>query len=60
MSNVVLMPQPIHIVNLMLVKAVGMDFILPLKAEVPAGRLAHFVNTWKVLTKDSWVIQAAL
>ena len=50
-----------HIVNHMLVKAVGMGFILPLKARVPlkvAGRLAHFVNTWKVLTKDSWVLQA--
>ena len=60
MNNVVLMPHPIHIVNHMLVKVVGMGFILPLKAGVPlkvAGRLAHFVNTWKVLTKDSWVLQ---
>jgi len=23
-----------------------------------AGRLAHFVNTWRVLTKDNWVLQA--
>ena len=23
-----------------------------------AGRLAHFVNAWKVLTKDSWELQA--
>ena len=48
LSNAVLMPQQIHIVNHMLVKAVGMDFILPLKAGVPlkvAGRLAYFVNT---------------
>ena len=60
MNNAVLMPQPIHIVNHMLVKAVGMGFILPLKAGVPlkvAGRLTHFVNAWKVLTKDSWVLQ---
>ena len=38
-----------------------MGFILPTQTELPlkvAGRLAHFINTWKVLTKDSWVLQA--
>ena len=45
----------------MLFKAKGMGFILPTQAELPlkeAGRLAHFINTWKVLTKDSQVLQA--
>ena len=45
----------------MLVKAKGMGFTCPPKAKIPlmvAGRLAHFVNAWKVLTKDSWVLEA--
>jgi len=45
----------------MLVKAKGMDVTLPPKAEIPlmvAGRLARFINAWKVLTKDSWVLEA--
>ena len=45
----------------MLDKAKGMGFVLSPLTEVSlmvAGRLAKFVNTWKVLlTQDSWVLQ---
>ena len=42
----------------MLVKAKGMGFVMPPMAKMPlmvAGRLANFINSWKVLTNDSWV-----
>ena len=51
----------ITIVNHMLHKAKGMGFVLPSQAEIPlmvAGGLAHFVNTWKALTKHTWILQA--
>ena len=44
----------------MLDKAKGMGFVLSPLTEVSlmvAGRLAKFVNIWKVLTQDSWVLQ---
>ena len=44
----------------MLDKAKGMGFVLSPLTEASlmvAGRLAKFVNTWKVLTQDSWVLQ---
>ena len=37
-----------------------MGFTLPAQVEMPArlaGRLTHFINAWKVLTTDSWVLQ---
>ena len=47
----------------MLVKAKGMGFVMPPHTEVllrVAGRLAYFVNTWKVLTEDNWVLQTIM
>ena len=44
----------------MLLKAQKMG-LLPQKEVQPlsvAGRLGHFVDTWKVLTNDPWVLQA--
>ena len=44
----------------MLDKAKGIGFVLSPLTEASlmvAGRLAKFVNTWKVLTQDSWVLQ---
>ena len=49
------------IVNPMLYKAMSMGFTVPPVAKMPlmvAGRLANFVNTWEVLTKDKWILQA--
>ena len=45
----------------MLVKVREMGFRVPPKAKAPikvVGRLASFVDTWKVLTKDTWVLDA--
>jgi len=45
----------------LLVKVREMGFRVPPKAKAPlkvAGRLASFVDTWKVLTKDTWVLDA--
>ena len=50
----------IIVLNPMLVKAKGMGFILLAQTESllrVAGRLTLFVNTWKVLMKDNWVLQ---
>ena len=44
----------------MLDRAKGMGFVLSPMTKVPlmvAGRLAKFINTWEVLTQDSWVLQ---
>ena len=60
MHNVLILSNSVITVNHMLVKAKGMGFIMPPHTEVPlrvAGRLAYFVNTWKVLTEDNWVLQ---
>lgn len=43
----------------MLLKAQSMGFIVPPKVKEPlkvAGRLASFIDTWKVLTGDIWVL----
>jgi len=48
-------------VNLMLFTAKEIGFVVPPRAKVPSeveGRLASFVDTWKVLTKDTWVLDA--
>ena len=45
----------------MMLKAWGMGFKGPpetLKSQKVAGRLAHLVDTWNVLTKDTWVLNA--
>ena len=45
----------------MMLKAWGMGFKGPpetLKSQKVAGRFAHLVDTWKVLTKDTWVLNA--
>ena len=55
------MPVQLLTVNPMLLKAREMGFVVPPRAKVPsevAGRLASFVDTWKVLTKDTWVLDA--
>ena len=54
LSNLIVVLNPI------LVKAKGMGFILPAQTESllqVAGRLALFINTWKVFMKDYWVLQ---
>ena len=38
-----------------------MGLRVPSNVKVPlrmAGRLAYFMDTWKVLTKDTWVLDA--
>ena len=48
-------------VNPMLVKVREMGFRFLPKAKAPlkvVGRLASFVDTWKVLTRDTWVLDA--
>ena len=55
-----MLSNSIVVLNPMLVKAKGMGFILPAQTESllqVAGRLALFINTWKVFTKDYWVLQ---
>jgi len=45
----------------MLLTAKEIGFVVPPRAKVPSeveGRLASFVDTWKVLTKDTWVLDA--
>ena len=58
--NVDIFSESILVVNPMLDRAKGMGFVLSPLIEVPlmvVGRLAKFVNTWEVLTQDSWVLQ---
>ena len=46
-------------VSPILSKAREIGFRVPPKGKVPlmvAGRLASFIETWKVLTKDTWVL----
>ena len=47
--------------NPTLLKAMGIGFVVTPKEKEPsmaAGRLASFIDTWKVLTKDTWVLNA--
>ena len=54
-------PLNTSVANPTLQKTLGMGFVVPPKAREPfkmAGRLASFVDTWKVLTKDTWELNA--
>ena len=49
----------LNITNPMMLKAWGMGFKRPpqtMESVKVAGRLAYLVDTWKVLTKDNWVL----
>ena len=59
MNNIVFGQNIVAIQNPMLLKAQSMGFKAPPKAKEPlkvAGRLASFIDTWKVLTGDVWVL----
>ena len=51
----------LNVQNPITLKAWGMGFKEPPKtmdSVKVAGRLAYIVDTWKVLTKDTWVLNA--